>query len=505
MSPESMLAHIDDLSRKNSSLQGEVVKLRSELTLLAAQLEWFKRQVFGQKRERYIAQDSHMFLDLGVQTSPVEAKESTIPAHTRKSRTNAALGHGRDQLPAHLPRVKKYIKPDYDTRGMQHLRDNITEELHYKAPQFYVLQIIRPVHVKIDEAGLRTPLCPPLPPRCIEKGIAGASMVAQTIVTKVVDHNPLYRFQKQIKRASGYAMPYATLNDCFARGVFWLEPIAARLHELILAQGYMQMDETGMRVLIQQKKGKSHKGYMIVCNAPQIKAVSFHYFNTRNQKIVRELLGLDYRGIVQTDGLDIYDFLNTLPHIVHAGCHAHARRGFEEAKDCERELAAFALDKWQKLFEIEEEAVRRGLSAEQRLLLRTERSAPLIEELRCWINATLPSLTPQNPIAKAMNYVLNRWRELTRFLEDGRIELSDNLVENRIRPHALGRKNWLFSKTQDGARRLAVASTVLRTCELYGHNPFAYLCDVLEKMPARKANDIDDLLPMNWVAPQIEI
>lgn len=496
-----MLAQIDTLSEKNSLLQSENTMLRAEIILLNSRLEWYLRQIHGQKRERYISDESQTILELGVDAREVEVTEKHIAAHTRKSCTQRPVGHGRDELPAHLPRVKKHIKPDYDTTGMEHIRDVVTEELHYKEPEFYVVQIIRPVHIKIDENGLRTPVCPELPPRCIDKGNAGASMVAQTITAKVVDHTALFHFQKQIKRICGYDVAYATLNDWFARGVFWLEPIALQLHRMLLESGYVQMDETTLRVIIAPSQGKSHQGYMHVCNSPELKIVSFQYFNTRNQKIVRTILGEHYRGIVQTDGLDIYNFLDTAADIVHVGCHAHARRGFEEQKSSDGKRVTPALDMWQSLFEIEREARDRCLSADERLMLRRERSLPIIEQLKGWIDTTIVELTPKDPLKKALLYALGRWQQLTRFLSHGRIELSNNLIENRIRPLAQGRKNWLFSKSEAGARRLAVAQTVLRTCELHGINPFDYLCDVLEKMPGRKANDIDDLLPMNWIAP----
>lgn len=500
MSPDAMLTEIESLSSRNAALQTEVTKLRSEILFLNGRIGWFERQIFGQKRERYIPVESQVLLELGVQQQARKVTETPI-SYTRKNVQPAVTPHGRDELPAHLPRVKEYLAPDYDTTGMEQIAEKVTEELHYKNPEFYVKQIIRPVHAKVDENGIRTAVSPELPPRCIDKGKAGASMVAQTIVTKVIDHNPLYRFQKQIKRSCGLDIPYATLNGWFAQGIFWLEPIARRLHEMALASGYVQLDETTMRVMIQPTNGKSHRGYMHLCNAPEIKVVSFHYFHTRNQQYVREILTDTYRGIVQTDGLDIYDFLSQREDVVHAGCHAHARRGFKEAEGSNREGAALALDKWQALFEIERAMREEGFSADKRLDVRTQRSAPIINAIKGWIDTTVLNLTPKDPIAGAMAYVLNRWNELTAFLHNGRIELSNNLVENRVRPHALGRKNWLFSKTEEGAKRLATAYTVLWTCELHGINPFEYLCDVLERIPARKANDIDDLLPMNWGAP----
>jgi hypothetical protein len=184
--------------------------------------------------------------------------------------------------------------------------------------------------------------------------------------------------------------------------------------------------------------------------------------------------------------------------IMHANCHAHCRRGFREALGNDKERATWMLDKYITLFAVDAEAKQKGMSAQQRLELRLEKSLPVINEMKQWLDVQIREVTPKSSIGKAIAYMLNRWDGLTGFLEDGRIELSNNLVENRFRKLALGRRNFMFTKSEEGARNLAAVYSVLGTCELNGVNPFDYLCDLLEWLPARKANDITDLLPMNW-------
>jgi hypothetical protein len=297
-------------------------------------------------------------------------------------------------------------------------------------------------------------------------------------------------------------IPYSSLNGWFMQGLFWLEPLAARLHQIILASGYVQMDETTVRVMIQPTNGKSHQGYMCLTLAPELNAVSFHYFHTRNQAQVMELLGKGYRGIVQSDGLNIYDVLDHTEGIEHGGCGAHARRGFKESEGADRERSRRMLDKWQLLFAVEAQAREQGMDAARRLALRMEKSRPVMDAMHLWLKEHYGQVTPKSSIGKAIAYCLDRWNELTLFLRNGRVEISSNRIENRVRPFALGRKNFMFCKTEDSARALAVGYTIMGTCELLGINQFDYLCDVLEKLPGRKAGDIDDLLPINWKPPQ---
>jgi len=499
MSPEALLSQIDLLTDTNKRLENDVTMLRDENVFLKERIDWFERQIFGQKRERFVPVNGQTELAFGLsQQAPVVTEQ--VINYTRTTVSKPPTPHGREELPAHLPRVKEYVKPDYDTTGMEKISEKITETLEYKPPVFFVKQLIREVHVqKADDNGTeRTVMCSELPPRCIEKGKAGASVVAQAIVTKCVDHNPLYRFQDQIKRNCGLDIPYSTLSGWFMKGLFWLEPLAKRQHEILLTSGYIQTDETTIRVMIKPTEGKSHQGYMHLCLSPELPAVSFHYFNTRNQQHVQELLGPRYRGIVQSDGLKIYDVLNSTEGIEHGGCGAHARRGFMEAEGSDRKRAHQILDKWKELFAIEALARDQAMDANQRLAQRIEKSQPIMNDIKTWLNENISQVTPASLIGKAIAYMLNRWDELTLFLRNGRIELSTNLIENRVRPFVLGRKNFLFCQSEESAQALAAAYTIMGTCKLLGINQFDYLCDVLDKIPDRKANDIDDLLPANW-------
>lgn len=502
MSPEELFAKYNNATNEAANLRQDIKVLQDENQHLKDRIAWFERQIFGQKTERYIHNDEQTELPLDVSKQVAEAAQETI-TYTR-NKTKKITPHGRDEIPAHLPRVEKHIGLDFDTNQFVKLTDKITEELHYKPAEFYVLRYIRPVLKKINDNGEVDIHTPELPPRCIDKGKAGSSLVAQLLVTKCVDHNPLYRFREQIIRYCDYDIPYSTLSGWFSQGAFWLKSLVPALQDKILNSGYFQIDESTIKVMIEPTKGKSHLGYMVQMLSPELNIVTFNYMKTRNIKNIKELVPDSYTGMVQSDGLNLYNFLDLKSSVVHVNCHAHSRRGFKDALSNDEARAREMLDMYKKLFEIEATAKEKELTAELRLQLRLEMSKPIIDEMKAWLDKTLLEITPKSLIGKATGYMLSRWNALTVFLKDGRVELSNNLVENRFRKLALGRRNWMFTKSEEGARNLAAIYSILGTCELNGINPFDYLCDTLEKLPTRMANDIDDLLPMNWKPPVLK-
>jgi hypothetical protein len=268
-----------------------------------------------------------------------------------------------------------------------------------------------------------------------------------------------------------------------------------------MQSGYVQIDESTLRVMIKPTNGKSKTGYMWLRYSPQLHIVVFDYDRHRNTAAAKKLVG-DFQGVLQSDGYVVYDTYSSTEGVVHAGCHAHARRGFEKSKGNDKTRANYALKIYKDLFDVEKDAKEAQLSSEERLALRQERSVPLIEGFKKWLDEQVHNVRPKSNIGKAILYCLGRWDELTQFMHDGRIEISNNLIENCVRPYALGRKNWLFAGSEDAARRMAIIYSVQMTCKLLGINFFKYLTHVLEEMPKRKSGDIDDLLPMNWKAAE---
>lgn len=493
---------IASLTAENTALKAEVVCLTNKIADISTQLEWLKRQIFGQKSERVIpAHDAQYALDIGITSVSLPVSTKEIPAHTRKNVNANKTPHGRDEIPAHIPRRIITIKPDYDTTGMEQIAEKITEQLEYTPPSFFVNRYIRPVHATINN-GERTLVCPELPALCIEKGKLGPTLVAQIILGKCQDHIPHYRMAKMISRDCAMSMPESTIRDGFKQGTFLLSAISDRMEERALKSNYLQTDESTIKVMIHPTNGKAHPGYMIVRHAVQEKIILFEYQKTRNVTITKELLG-DFKGTLQTDGLNLYPIVCEELCLTAAGCMDHCRRGFDRALTNDKDRASHALDLIRPLYDVEETARTQSLNAALRWLLRAEKSTSMFQAFITWCEKTLHEVTPKSPIGKAIIYTLERKTALGRFLEDGKVELSNIQIENAIRPLAVGRKNFMFAGSEDGARMLAIAYSIIGTCIKNGLNVRTYLNHVLTELPKRNSKNIDDLLPMNWKDPAV--
>ena len=497
MSPEAVAS----LIAENTELKTENLRLKDQIADLTDQHEWLKRQVFGQKSERFISSsDAQCSLPLeGLATAqPPETPTQTI-TYSRKNPNANKTPHGRDEIPAHIPRVTIEIPPDFDTSGMERVADKITEQVEYEPPKFYVNRYVRPVFAVIVN-GRRTLLSPDLPPLCIDKGKLGATVVAHTIISKCQDHLPHYRIARMISRDCEMGIPESTIRDAFKQGTILLSAIVHRLEQIALSSNYLQMDESSIRVMIQPTQGKSHRGCMIVRHAPQEKIILFDYQKTRNVERGKKLL-TNFKGTLQSDGLNLYPIICEELSLTSAGCMDHCRRGFEKALTNDKQRSTQALDLIRQLYSVEEIAREAESTSEKRLELRKEKSVSAFDAFIAWCGETLKQTTPKSPIGKAIIYTLERKAELGRFLEDGKVELSDILIENAIRPLALGRKNFMFAGSEDGARRLAIGYSIIGTCLRNGCNVRNYLNDVLKELPKRMVKNIDDLLPMNWKDP----
>jgi transposase len=488
------------LNLENIALKADNVRLTELVASLTDQLEWLKRQIFGQKSERVLpTTDAQVALDLGnVPERRTPAETETI-TYTRTSPNANKTPHGREEIPAYIPRVIIPIEPKYDTTGMEKIGEKITEQLEYKAPEFFVKRYVRPVHATMEN-GERTLLCPELPPLCIEKGKLGPTVVAHTIISKCQDHLPHYRTAQMINRDCAMAIPESTIRDAFRQGIFLLDAIGNRLKELAVKSDYLQMDESTIKVIIHPTRGKTHQGYMWVRHAPLEKIVLFDYQKTRSIERGKRLLE-HFHGTLQTDGLDLYPPICKELGLTHAGCMDHCRRGFENALTNDKERASQALDLIRPLYAVEETARQQNLTAEARLELRKEKSEPLFQAFINWATENLKNIRPKPPIGRAIIYLLERKIELGRFLKDGRVELSNIFIENAIRPLAIGRNNFLYSGSEDGARRLATAYTIIGTCVKNDINVRTYLNLVLQELPKRLSKNIDDLLPIYWKEP----
>lgn len=460
---------------------------------LQHQVALLQKLVFGPKSEGFKVKETPANqLSLGVATeaiAEVEVKKTKIKAHDRvKVKLEVKKHPGRTPLPSTLRREEIIIEPQEDVTGLTRLEDEVTEVLEVKAAEFYVKRYVRPKYVRKEEQGIAIG---ELPARAISKGIAGASVLAMLIIGKFIDYLPIYR-QIAIFKRSGINLHYNTVLDWTNSGLDVLTPLYDLLKRKILSSIYLQADETGIKVLDSEKKGSSHQGYLWAYRDVLSNLVLFEYQRGRNKEAPAKMLK-DFKGYLQTDGYAAYDQFSKSNGITTLCCMAHARRYFVEAEINDKQRSTHALLAFQEIYEQERQL--KDVSIEERKKLRQEIIAPRLEALHQWMRDEYAKVTPTSPIGKALAYSLKRWRELTEFVNDGRLEIDNNKIENEIRPIALGRKNFLFAGSHESAQRIAMIYSLLASCKVNGMEPMRWLTHVLEELPKRSVNNIEDLLP----------
>lgn len=468
------------------TLQQQVSRFEHQIALL-------QKMVFGPKSEGFkVKETPDNQLSLGVTTeaiAEVEIKKTKIKEHDHvKIKLEAKKHPGRTPLPSSLRREEIIIEPQEDVAGLTRLEDEVTEVLEVKAAEFYVKRYVRPKYVRKEEQGIAIG---ELPARAINKGIAGASVLAMLIIGKFIDHLPIYR-QIAIFKRSGINLHYNTVLDWTNNGLDVLTPLYDLLKRKILSSIYLQADETGIKVLDSEKQGSSHQGYLWAYRDVLSNLVLFEYQRGRNKEAPAKMLK-DFKGYLQTDGYAAYDQFSKRNGITTLCCMAHARRYFVEAEINDKQRSTHALLAFQDIYE--QERQMKNLTDEDRRKSRQEIIAPKLESLHQWMKDEYAKVTPSSPIGKALAYSLKRWRELTEFVKDGRLEIDNNKIENEIRPIALGRKNFLFAGSHESAQRIAMIYSLLASCKVNRIEPMRWLTHVLEELPKRSVNNIEDLLP----------
>jgi len=476
-----------------NELKTQHLSLLEKLETVTAELSWLKRQMFGQKAERYIPTgNGQMALPIAEGVPEVEVSTQQVSYERKDIKPVPEKGHGRNVLPAHLPRVETVIEPKEDVTGMEKIGEEVTEELEYKPGKLFVNRIIRPKYAKPDGSGsVVTGL---LPLRPIEKGRPGPGLLAHVLISKFVDHLPLYRQEKIFKR-EGVNIPRSTLGGWAESCHGLLTPIYERLIEKVLDTDYLQADETPVQVQDRVIPGKTHRGYFFVYHNPERKAVFFDYRESRSRSGPLEIL-TDFRGKLQTDAYAGYNEVLALPGRTGVGCWAHVRRKFYEAKDSDPKRADRAMSLIGELYAVEDRARENNATPEHRFVMRQENAVPVIATLKAWLDSEYVIALPKSLMGQAMAYTLNYWNRLNAYLTDGKLEIDNNLVENAIRPVALGRKNWLFAGSHDGASRAALVYSLVCTCAMNEIEPYEYLRTTLDKISGHPQNRLNELLPL---------
>jgi len=475
-------------------LRKENEMLRAENAALKFRIAEFERMIFGSKSEKFIPVAGQIPLfDVPEESIPPVVK--TIEKHQRVTSSESPKGiPSRDVLPAHLPRIEKVIEPEGKDDSWVKIGEEISEVLEYTPPVLGVLRTIRPKYKVVGEQSLIK--IADLPSRPIEKGMPGPKLLAYIIVSKFVDHLPLYR-QIQILKRLGIELSASTVGGWVEKSCCLLELLYDELKKEVLSALYLQADETTIKVQDKTKKGTTHQGYYWVYHSPEKHLALFDYRPGRSREGPRDILQ-DFKGFLQTDGYGAYNEYSKNEKITLVGCMAHARRYFEKAKIVSKVLAEEAMIYIQKLYEIERIIVNKELKNDEIVKIRTEKALPILNDMHKWLEDNVHLTTPKSPIGIAFNYSLKRWDKLKVYISNANLNIDNNLVENSIRPVALGRKNYLFAGSHKAAQRSAMLYSFMLSCKMNDVNPQEWLTYVLNNIAETKKSDLYKLLPTNY-------
>ena len=501
-----------DLKEIIVGLHSQIAGLREahdkETGILLEQIRHLRAQLFGRKSEKI--QGGPQTLPLFDMPEPAEEEEAEegvhIPAHTRKKR-------GRKPLPENLPRVERIHDIDDAEKicacgcELSRIGEEISEQLDIIPVKIQVIRHIRPKYACRNCEGVEdngpTVKIAPVPLRIIPRSIATPGLLAHILTAKFVDHTPFYRQEKQFQRL-GVEISRTSMCSWAMQVASSSQPLLNLLIDEVLSGFLIQADETTLQVLQEKGRDPTTKSYMWIFRRgdPDKPVLIYQYHPTRGGDVAKAFLR-DFEGCVQTDAYSGYNFLDYDEKIRHIGCWAHARRKFmdvikAQGKNHKIGSADKALSYIRKLYQIEKEAREKGLSPDEIYQIRQKESKPILEDFKQWLLSTSLRTPPKGLLGKAVAYTLNQWDRLVRYIEDGRLHIDNNMAENAVRPFVVGRKNWLFSGTPEGAEASALLYSLIETAKANKLEPYSYLRLIFEKLPmAETLQDYEALLPWN--------
>lgn len=497
MAPSALMEELEQTRQDVSILKTDKIRLEAEIKRAHLEIKKLKDQLFGRSSEKIRPEDNQLLLleqSLPEVTTPV-VEEQAEPAEPKKKRLP------RHPLPEEIETVIVRIEPEeklcpHCGREKCCIGEEKTEELDFIPAKFIKRQIIRPkLACPCGEAGV---VIAPLPPRLIEKGRPGAGLLAQVVLSKYVDHLPLYR-QQQIFGRLGINLSRQVLTNWVEQAALWLQPVYNLLKADLLAGDYLQVDETPVKVLDPEVVGKAAQGYLWVAARPG-GDVLFRFDPSRSRAAAQQLVE-NFQGYLQRDGYGVYQSLvKDNPGLKPVACWAHVRRKFFEAREEEPSIALWFLEQIGKLYRIEKQAREENLAPPERMALREANAPPILELIyqRLISLRADPSILPESNLGRALKYALGEWPHLGTYLDNGLLEIDQNLCENSLRPTTLGKKNWLFFGHPQAAWRSAVIYSIVLSCQRRGIDPWKYLLDLFTRLPAMKSSELPSLLPANW-------
>jgi transposase len=486
-------------------LPAAYLALEQENAVLRAQIELYKRKLFGTGQSERVDRDQ-MLLALAGLEKLVEQAESPKPQHISYERQSAQPRRDPAEVFARLPVQETIIMEPAEVTAEPDAYEQIGEERTFEVdvtpPKLFKREFVRPKYRRKDDAT-RPPLVARAPARPVTGGYASSGLVAWVVTAKYLDHQPLFRQEQMFKRW-GAQIPRQTMVEWIAQAANWGEPIYKLMRKKLLDGNYIQVDETPIRYHDPSgKKGKTGQGYFWSLSAPGGDVV-FQWQQTRKHCCLTELIGDDYHGILQSDGYEAYPaYARAHDGATWVACWTHARRKFYEAKEESPQRVDFVLRLIGSLYADERDWDEAGANGPHlRCALRTGAWTDRLRLLRR-VTVRLRELAlPKSRLGLACQYLINQWDALAAHLKHGQTRIDNNAAENTIRPTKLGMKNWLFIGHPDAGQRSAILYSLVISCKRHGKDPFAYLRDLLSRLPRMtNQDDLSPLLPSNWSPP----
>ena len=472
---------------------------RRENTLLRQKLDALAQRCFGKKSEQLNAAQLELLLSgLTVLGAAVTVPAAPLPAPPVSRRSPAKSR--RLRTPDDLEVVRTIIDPECvlaQPDQWRQISQEVSRQLDYQPGKFVWQETVRRKYVWPDSSDL-PPVLAPAPERVAEHSQAAPGLLAQILVAKYCDHLPFYRQEQIFWERHGVGTARQQMVQWQEQSVRLLSGITDCLETQLRKSPYVQVDETPVRFQDRTLAGRCGQGYLWTASVPG-ECVVYQWHTSRSARGLVELLGEDFAAKLQCDGYSAYPaFAQDRAGVELFGCWAHARRNFYEARDQDPRIAGWLLNQIGLLYHWEEQWRQSRAGPALRQVQRDSHSRMVVDRLRRALERLQPRYLPQSALGKAISYALNPWPQLVGFLEHGEVEIDNNLVENAIRPTALGKKNWLLFGSAEAGQRSAVRYTLIQNCRLHGVEPYAYLKDVLERLPTTTNQQVAQLTPRNW-------
>ena len=494
-----------ELGQQLQQCQQALLESRRENALLRQKIDLLVKRVFGSSSEQLNSGELELLMTVP-ESSPAAA---TAVAPAKKELPNGPVKKRLPRLPENLPVVEEVIDPEPVKAQPEQWRcigQEVSEQLDYEPGRFLRRRVVRRKYVHKTNPDC-APVIAALPERLLDRSLPAPGLLAHIVVGKYCDHLPLYRQEQIYQQRHGVNLPRQSLTRWVELAAHWLKPIYEQIRTGVMGGGYVQVDETPVDYL-EPGHGKTRQGYLWTCSRPG-GDVFFRWETSRAAICLNNIIPVNFIGTVQCDGYSAYrSFANGRNgNIALAGCWAHVRRKFFEALEQSPKTGGWIMRQIQNLYQAEARLRDQQAGPRLREAVRVHQSKPIVERIRGALVRLKSSgrNLPQSLLGIAIDYALGQWQTLDVYLGDGRVEIDNNLVENAIRPTALGKKNWLFVGEADAGERAAIIYTIIESCRRRGIDPYAYLKDVLTRLPNMTNHQLPEVTPAAWAKARLPL